>query len=192
MWPYLPLSRCRRAVLPSYGDRMDCSRGCRRSSFCHHFHRWSDSVFVHSFGQFFSALSCRKCTAGVKAVYKQSCRRWNIFHVSGRQGKDLQKQDQCRVQPAGDQPEVLPAVFLCACIIDIHVTVRTDDGNRLAVYPYSCKPEDQPQEAPIRQEIPSPLDFGSSNRALAILMIFGRKNGRNRTFLTEPACFNST
>ena len=24
------------------------------------------------------------------------------------------------------------------------------------------------------------------------LMIFGRKNGRNRTFLTEPACFNST
>ena len=115
---------------------------------------------------FFSALSCRKCTAGVKAVYKQSCRRWNIFHVSGRQGKDLQKQDQCRVQPAGDQPEVLPEVFLCACIIDIHVTVRTDDGNRLAVHPYSCKPEDQPAGGTDQTGNPKPLDFGSSNRHL--------------------------
>ena len=43
-----------------------------------------------------------------------------------------------------DELEDIPEVFLCACIIDIHVTVRTDDGNRLAVYPYSCKPEDQP------------------------------------------------
>ena len=65
--------------------------------------------------------------------------------------------------------------------------------NELALK-YGCNPSQKtsPQEAPIRQEIPSPLDFGSSNRALAILMIFGRKNGRNRTFLTEPACFNST
>lgn len=112
--------------------------------------------------------------------------------MSGRQGKDLQKQDQCRVQPAGDQPEVLPEVFLCACIIDIHVTVRTDDGNRLAVYPYSCKPEDQPAGGTDQTGNPKPAGLWKQQQGTCNTDDIWQENGRNRTFLTEPACFNST